>query len=64
MRDPKRIKDFTYWLGQLWERYPDLRFFQLANFIEAEYNNDGFYVEDDKTIRTIMGLVSIHNREQ
>ena len=64
MRDPKRIKDFTYWLGQLWERYPDLRFFQLANFIEAEYNNDGFYVEDDKTLKTIQGLLAIKLRKE
>lgn len=52
MRDSKRISEFLYELGLLWEQMPDMRFGQLYFMIYFNLNNrdisdDGFYIEDD-----------------
>lgn len=35
MRDRKRIEPFLAELGELWEKYPDLRFGQLVANLQA-----------------------------
>ncbi len=41
MREPERIPRIMAKLQKLWEKYPELRFFQLINVTEL------FYLEDD-----------------
>jgi len=56
MRDPKRIDVIMKMIADLWYCYPDLRFFQLVEFIKnqidgAEIDLSGknfFYYEDDR----------------
>ena len=40
-------------LEKLWVRYPDWRFMQLINNLQATQGNDMFYIEDDKFINII-----------
>ena len=53
MRDPNRIHDVLMELEKLWVRYPDWRFMQLINNLQATQRNDMFYIEDDKFINII-----------
>ena len=51
MRRPERIQSVVGKLKELWELYPDLRFWQLINValgcIDEKYHNtDPFYWED------------------
>lgn len=43
MRDPNRINRIMLLIHQVWQKQPDMRFFQLLSWIEFEYsksNND------------------------
>lgn len=55
MRDRKRIEPFLAELGELWEKYPDLRFGQLVANLQATIskNPDLFYTEDDQMLKAI-----------
>ena len=53
MRDPNRIHDVLMELEKLWVRYPDWRFMQLINNLQATQGNDMFYIEDNKFINII-----------
>ena len=53
MRDPNRIHDVLMELEKLWVRYPDWRFMQLINNLQATQGNDMFYIEDDRFINII-----------
>jgi len=53
MRDPNRIHDVLMELEKLWVRYPDWRFMQLINNLQATQGSDMFYIEDDKFINII-----------
>lgn len=55
MRDRKRIEPFLAELGELWEKYPDLRFGQLVANLQATIskNPDTFYTEDDQMLKAI-----------
>lgn len=46
MRDKQRIISILDKLKLIWEKYPDLRFFQLLNAIGFSSNKDWFYLED------------------
>ena len=53
MRKTERIKPFLEELGKVWEKYPDLRFWQLISAIAANGNDypiDPFYWEEEKWI--------------
>ena len=50
MRDPNRIPKLLNLLQQLWEKYPDLRFFQMLNAYGYDSTVDWFHEEDDKII--------------
>jgi len=52
MRNPERIKVIISQFGRLWKKYPDMRFFQLVDFLRNP-NEDVFYLEDDKVIERI-----------
>lgn len=58
MRDPNRIHDVLIELERLWIRYPDWRFMQLINNLQATQGNDMFYIEDDKFIDIIEDKVN------
>lgn len=55
MRDRKRIPILNNLIESLWNKYPDMRYFQLMENIKVEHNlrtkqsmaADVFYVEDD-----------------
>lgn len=53
MRDPNRIHNVLMELEKLWVRYPDWRFMQLINNLQATQGNDMFYIEDNKFINII-----------
>ena len=48
MRDPKRIAEFLGCLQEVWEKEPDLRFWQLMYILKP--HDDPFYIEDDKAL--------------
>jgi uncharacterized protein YihD (DUF1040 family) len=55
MRDPNRIAEMLQEFEKIWEKRPDMRFWQVLYVLKAEYNNsvgrsddDMFNVEDDK----------------
>ena len=49
MRDIKRIKKFCDKLEEVWNLFPDLRFWQLIGVFEyPEGMVDPFYVEEDE----------------
>lgn len=58
MRNPNRIDDFMFQLGQIWKNYfPDWRFGQLImNFIR-EYG-DPFYLEEGMFIEKMNEFVA------
>ena len=53
MRDPNRIHNVLMEFERLWIRYPDWRFMQLINNLQATQGNDMFYIEDDDFINII-----------
>lgn len=48
MRDPERIDRILKLISTIWYKYPDLRLGQLL-FTFADFIDDVFYYEDDKT---------------
>ena len=53
MRKIERIKPFLEELEKVWEKYPDLRFWQLVSAIACNGNDgpvDPFYWEEEKWI--------------
>ena len=56
MRDPKRINEITQILNEVWQKYPDMRFWQLLACIpmhKVGCSGDLFYVEDNKTMEAL-----------
>lgn len=47
MRKIERIEPFLREIGELWKKYPDLRFGQLMFNFFADYG-DPFYLEEDE----------------
>ena len=58
MRDKHRIEPFLIEFGELWKKYPDLRFGQLVMNLQAMINKnfDPFYTEDDQMLQAIRSL--------
>ncbi len=58
MRDKCRIEPFLIEFGELWKKYPDLRFGQLVMNLQATINknSDPFYTEDDQMLQAIRSL--------
>lgn len=53
MRKTERIKPFLEELEKVWEKYPDLRFWQLVCSVAVNGNDgpvDPFYWEEEKWI--------------
>lgn len=52
-RDPERIKPFLKKLRAVWKKHPDMRFWQLLQWIEhkahEKYGGDVFFYEEDRT---------------
>jgi hypothetical protein len=62
MRDPNRLDDFYEKLKKMHKTYcPDWRFGQfICNFVAwymSKYNNDIFYIEDDKICHYIREFI-------
>ena len=65
MRDPKRIPMIISKLEQLWQLYPDLRFFQLVEALRRSTGlPDAFYVEDDVTEGVLNGLIKEYKKNK
>jgi ribonuclease HI len=63
MRDPNRIDQVMTALRNLWNTYPDLRFFQLVDLVsECTSKEDPFYLEDDKALEAIKVAFSRHTQ--
>ena len=59
MRDMNRIEPFLEELKAVWEKYPDLRFWQLVCAIASNGQDgpvDPFYWEEEKWIKQMEGL--------
>lgn len=57
MRDKNRIKPFLEKFQEFWEKYPDLRFGQIADIIANRVNIDIFYIEDNLFLEQIEKLL-------
>jgi hypothetical protein len=70
MRNPLRIPIMCKQLECIWKTMPDMRFFQLVEFIGAQAvpgpidNRDTFYTEDDKTMKTLDSLVREYTKKK
>ena len=56
MRDSNRIHVLLSAFERLWNKFPDMRLFQLINLIwdnTTEGNRDPFFIEDDKWLAAI-----------
>lgn len=64
-RDPKRIFGIMYRIADLWEKSPDLRFFQFIAMLEKKITvllegyatHDLFYLEDDILLKALEKLM-------
>lgn len=56
MRDPGRINYVVRLLELVWNKYPDLRFIQLIEFIKS-VTNVNFYSEDDVITLALQELI-------
>lgn len=56
MRDPGRINYVVKLLELVWNKYPDLRFVQLIEFIKS-VTNVNFYTEDDVITLALQELI-------
>jgi hypothetical protein len=50
------ISELMFALRVLWERHPNLRFFQLINLICTSVHGDPFYLEDEKVLKIMRKL--------
>ena len=57
MRDPKRIAPMIEQLRAYWMSHPDLRFWQVVEFMRTRLSGcpdfDPFYVSDEKTMEVL-----------
>ena len=54
MRNPKRIPVILNELKNYWEKYPDMRFFQMLISLPLENaTNDLFFYEDDQLLKSL-----------
>lgn len=56
MRDPGRINRIVKLLELIWNKYPDLRFIQLVEFIKS-VKDVNFYTEDDAVALALQELI-------
>jgi hypothetical protein len=57
MKDPKRIERLLIEFKKVWERNPDLRFFQVIELIKARLGKvNSFYLEDDHFVEFLKKL--------
>lgn len=57
MRNKERIKPFLNVLARYWKLYPDFRFWQLILMLNDTFESDPFFMEEDKLIDHIEGLI-------
>lgn len=70
MRDKKRIPETLDLINKIWSKYPDLRFFQLLDYLVHEYAKDKqissvdvFNLEDTNFIEFLKSYIENHNIE-
>ena len=66
MRDPKRSYALLAKVQELWNMFPDLRFWQVISLITKDeiFKNmkDPFFVEDDKWIEAVDNIIKKYKR--
>ena len=60
MRDMNRIEPFLTELGEVWKKYPDLRFGQLMFNFFSEFG-DPFHLEEDEFLVAMKAHLSGEN---
>ena len=58
MRDVNRIDKFLEEFGELWKKYPDLRFSQIVCNLQRYIGNDGFYLEEEDYIQKLKDFLT------
>lgn len=53
MRDVDRIDEILKEFGEVWKKYPDLRFTQMIVNLMSAKRSDLYYMEDEKFIKTL-----------
>ena len=53
MRDIDRINEILKEFGEVWKKYPDLRFTQMIVNLMSAKRSDLYYMEDEKFIKTL-----------
>lgn len=53
MRDINRIDEILREFGEVWKKYPDLRFTQMIVNLMSAKRSDLYYMEDEKFIKTL-----------
>lgn len=59
MRDVNRIYDILVKFQDLWEQYPDQRFWQIISNYLVNDNEDIFYIEDDEISQRLTDQLSL-----
>jgi len=53
-RDPARIKEVLGQIESVWQKYPDMRFYQVISLFERDYaKKDKYHVEDETLLEGI-----------
>ena len=58
MRNPERIDPFLAQLGEVWNKFPDMRFGQIVAYFAAQLPCDMFVAEDDQWIEAIQSYIN------
>ena len=53
MRNVDRIDEILKEFGEVWKKYPDLRFTQMIVNLMSAKRSDLYYMEDEKFIKTL-----------
>lgn len=59
MRDVNRIYDILVKFQDLWEQYPDQRFWQIISNYLVNDKEDIFYIEDDEISQRLTDQLSL-----
>jgi hypothetical protein len=60
LRDKKRIIRIIELIGQLWDKFPDMRFTQLCE----NYLDMSWFVEDDHTEQQLVKVIEFYNKQE
>ena len=66
MRDPKRTYAILAKMKELWNMFPDMRFWQIIELITSDEIlqnvSDPFFIEDDKCLEAINNIINKYKK--